>query len=50
VLKLYVTDMDRVSRYSEEVNKVSDINQVHKSGLVVQEEECTIDFTTNDVK
>jgi len=42
--------MDSFCRYSEEVNKVSNINEGHESGLVVREEDYTLDFTTNEVK
>jgi len=42
--------MDRLSKYSEELDEMFDINQVHESGLVVREEECTINFTIDEVK
>jgi len=41
--------MDSLCRYLEEVNKVSDINDGHESGLVVWEEDCSLDFTTDEV-
>jgi len=50
LLICYGTDMDRLSKYSEELDEMFDINQVHESGLVVREEECTINFTIDEVK
>ena len=50
MFKCYVIDMDNLYRYSEEVNKVFDINDGHESGLVVREEDCILDFTTDDIK
>jgi len=49
-LKCYVIDMDSLCRYLEEVNKVSDINDEHETGSLVREEDCILDFTTNEVK
>jgi len=45
--KCYVTDMDSLCLYSEEVNKVSGELE---SGCFVREEDCIIDFTTDKVK
>jgi len=42
LLECYVTDMDSLCIYSEEVNKVSD--------SLVREEDCIPDFTTDKVK
>jgi len=42
--------MDSLCRYSEEVNRVFDINDGHESSLVVREEDCILDFTTDEVK
>jgi len=44
-----VTDMDNLCRSLEEVNKVSDINEGHDSDLVVQEQDRTVDFTTDEL-
>ena len=41
--------MDSLCRSSEEVNKVSDINEGHDSDLVVQEQDRTADFTTDEL-
>jgi len=43
-------DMDNLCIYSEEVNKMSDINDEHESGFLVREEDCILDFTTDKVK
>jgi len=43
-----VTDMNSLYRSSGEVNKVSDINEGHDSDLVVQEQDRTADFTTDE--
>ena len=45
----YVADMDKLGRYLEEVDKVLDMNQVYESGLVGSEQQCTMNFTTNEV-
>jgi len=50
VFKFCVTYMNSLCTYLEEVNKVSDINDGHESGLLVREEDCILDFTTNEVK
>jgi len=42
MLKCYAIDMDILCRYSEEVNKVSDINKGHESGFVVWKEDCSL--------
>ena len=42
LLECYVTDMDGLCIYSEEVNKASD--------SLGREEDCILDFTTNKVK
>jgi len=44
-----VTDMDSLYRSSEEVNKVSDINEGHDSALMLQEQDRTADFTTDEL-
>jgi len=49
LLKCYVTDMDSLCIYSEKVNKMSNINYEHESGLLVWEEDCILDFTTDKV-
>jgi len=41
--------MDKLGRYLEEVDKVLDMNQVYESGLVGSEQQCTMNFTTNEV-
>ena len=46
-MKCYVTDMDSICLYSEEVNKVSGEPE---SGSLVREEDCIINFTTDKVK
>jgi len=43
----YITDMDSLCLYSEEVNKVSGELE---SGCLVREEDCIIDFTTDKVE
>jgi len=47
LLKCYVTDMDSLCLYSEEVNKVSGELE---SGCLVREEDCIIDFRIDKVK
>jgi len=42
LLECYVTDMDSLCIYSEEVNKVSD--------SLVRKEDCILDFTIDKVK
>jgi len=42
--------MNSLCRYSEEVNKVFDINDEHEISSLVQEEDCTLDFITDEVK
>jgi len=50
LLECYVIDIDSLCKYSEEVNKVSDINDEHESGSLVREEDCILNFTTDKVK
>jgi len=50
MFKCYVTDMDTLCRYSEEVDKVTNINNEHETSLLVREEDCILDFTTDEVK
>jgi len=40
--------MDSLCIYLPDVNKVSDINDEHETSLLVQEEDCILDFTTNE--
>ena len=50
LLECYVTYMNSLCIYSEKVNKVSDINHEHETGFLVREEDCILNFTTDEVK
>jgi len=50
LLECYVTDIDSLYINSEEVNKVSYINDEHENGSLVRKEDCILDFTTDKVK
>jgi len=49
VLCRYNVDRDGQcwSIYSDEVHKVSDMDQLDESGFVGSEQECSMNFTTN---
>jgi len=35
-------------RYTKEVDKVSDMDQLHESGFVGGKQDCSMNFTTNE--
>jgi len=42
--------MDSRCMYSEEINKMSIINEEHESSSLVRKEDCNLEFTTDKVK
>jgi len=40
---------DKCSKFSEEVDKISEMEQSHDSGVMVNEHECGFHFSTNEV-
>jgi len=42
--------MDDLSKYSEEINKESTVNEEDESSFLVRKEDCYLEFTTDQVK
>jgi len=38
-----------LSKVSEEVDKISDMEEAHQSNIMVKEHECDLHFSTNEV-
>ena len=49
-LECSVTGMDDLSKYSEEINKESTVNEEDESSFLVRKEDCYLEFTTDQVK